>query len=888
MTYELLLALFLALSPYLEPSPNSSGKPIYQLDHAEAVTLARGTCRNLLASPAVTLFDVPVGQFIDEMIGSVPVEQVGDLFAEDFKPKLAKLGLDYDQAIDFYLSICHPQPSEAHLAADARILAALHTLQQTRQEILEYLSKHPLGNPRQRSQFRLGNGELVYDSAQSGGNWLALKQIPLKLQQALIAVEDKQFYQHKGIDIHSLIRAANKSLEGNYQGGSTITQQLVKNLYYYQRPKEDQTQSNPRLRRKLGELIIARELEEKWGKRAILEAYFNSVNFGRGAKGAAVAAQLLFDRPLAKLNLAELATLAAMPKRPGALPYKEHFEELKARQHYVLEQMLLEGYISKRDLETHRLIRYPFIDQRTTQSHSLSPYHHYIGNAQQDPWLAYYQQDYSVEATLALHPGIQRLVEQALVEGLLRYEKRFKGRVPASGVPEVQGAVVVMDNHSGDVLALQGGTPQVMQNGQLLANEYDRASREFRQPGSTMKPFTYLMALEHGLTPNEQIPDYSIELPLLSAFDKPWQLGNYSGHEGGSHSLRYGLERSRNLMTAWLLEMARVGGYFYDDPYSSNPAQALDAVRRISLEFGIYCSDQEIKEGRCPSPMTGPRRHYPFILGAQETSLLRMVTAYARIANGGKPIRPQFIKGFQLTTEGDERRRQAVENPLNHNAQHRSLSVDPRSLFQLKTLMTGVTQRGTAARLARFGDRVAGKTGTTDNYRDAWFIGFTQSVTIGVWVGYIDQRSLGAGATGSEVALPIFETIVDNLLAGKAQQEHLAQFPAYDQHASLLQDPPPGLVTLAVDPRSGCVETEVKAQSQVEYFKEENQYLMDGYGCNMGFAYFPSLASDLYPADDLNSLGDPFEFRFPEPTSSDPWKKRTDGHFGSSSWILGE
>ncbi|MBF0257193.1 MAG: penicillin-binding protein, partial [Gammaproteobacteria bacterium] len=393
------------------------------LDADKAVVVARATCRTLLASPAVTLFDVPLGQFVDEMIGSVPPEEVGAIFAEDFQPKLAKLGLDYDQAIAFYLSICHPEPSAAHLASKERIDLALQTLNQTRQDILQHLGKHPFGSSRFRSVFRLADGEVVFDSNVDGeGRWLALEKIPQRLQQALIAVEDKQFYAHKGIDINSLIRAANKSLEGNYQGGSTITQQLVKNLYYYQQQEANKAKENPRLRRKLGELIIARELEQTWGKKAILEAYFNTINFGRGAKGVAAAAELPYGRPLEQLGLTEFATLAAMPKRPGALVYKENFTELQQRQHYVLEQMQQEGFIKPREAQSHRLQSYPFVDQRAGQR-ELSPYRHYIRNALKDKWFDYYRQDFGVEVTLALHPRLQTLAQQALLQGLSNYEK---------------------------------------------------------------------------------------------------------------------------------------------------------------------------------------------------------------------------------------------------------------------------------------------------------------------------------------------------------------------------------------------------------------------------------------------------------------------------------
>lgn len=883
MTYELLLALLLALSPYLGKEATPSGKPVHELSPAEAVGQARSTCRAMLQSPEVTLFGVPLGQFIDEMIGSVPLDQVASIFAEDFKPKLARLGLDYDEAIRFYLSICHKPPSDAHQPEGARLLAALELLRQTRDEILSFLKQHPPGKRpssdgnRFRTVFRLANGEVLYDSEHpANAPWIPLADIPPLLQKALIAVEDKQFYQHRGIDITSLVRAAGKSIEGDYQGGSTITQQLIKNLYYYTRKDADEDKENPRLRRKLGELISARELELAWGKQAVLEAYFNTVNFGRGARGVGAAAELLYGKPLAKLNLMEIATLAAMPKRPGALAYRKHFKQLQERQEYVLKQMSQEGHIQQKEIAPNLLKEFPF-QANSPEKRTLSPYHHYLRTAQKDPWYLNYQNYYAIDATLSLHPGLQELAQNALLQGLLNYERAFTGRPSPEGVPTVQGAVVIMDNHSGDVLALQGGSPFVFQHGVVVPNEFDRATREYRQPGSTMKPFTYLMALESGLSPNTMVPDYGLHLPLLSEYGVPWQVSNYEGEQGGTHSMRFGLEHSRNLMTAWLLELSPLSG---DDYFSSNAGRALDAVRKLSVEFGIYCSDNEEREGQCPKPLAKPLRHYPFILGAQETSLLRMVTAYARIANGGKVVHPQFIKHFLLAPEGDEQRAVPVSNPLNLDAHLRTIPVDPRSLFQIKSMLAGVTQRGTAARLARFGDRVAGKTGTSDNYRDAWFIGFTSSVTVGVWVGYVDQRSLGPKAAGSRVALPIFESIISAILDGSAQRPYQQHFPAYDQHGPLLSPVPHGLVAMAIDPRSGCVQEELTTNSLVEHFKEEYSYLQAGQSC---LSSYPTSAEDAeQPMDNPVELTDG-----PLP-SAPPNSRRNNGHFGSSSWIMGE
>lgn len=897
MTFELLLALLLALSPYIDQGKSLLEQPVAEVSSQEVLAEARHSCRTLLESPAITLMGVPLGQFVDEMIGAVKPEEVGGIFAEDFKPKLTKLGLDYDKAIDFYLAICHREPMASHLPAEANILQSIELLHSTRTEILEFLSKVPLGsrpgskdNP-YRTLFRLADGRQIYDSQDLINNpWVTLDKIPKALQQALIATEDKLFYRHKGIDIGSLVRAASKSMEGQFQGGSTITQQLIKNLYYYSQDPKSGPQTNPRIRRKLGELIIAREMEKLWGKDAILEAYFNNINFGRGAKGVAAASQMLFGKSLDQLDLGQIATLAAIPKRPGVLTRKDHFEELRERQLYVLKQMQQEGYIKASDAERYQLRAYPFIEPKSSGL-ELVPYLHFIQAAQRDPWYLQYRKEYGVDATLTLHPGIQALAEDALVQGLLNYERRFRGRASVDGIPEVQGAVVIMDHHSGAVLALQGGSPRVRFKGQVLPNEFDRASREYRQPGSTIKPLVYLMALENGLLPTTQIPDQPIELPLLNETDKPWSIKNYDGAGGsGEHSLRFGLEHSRNLMTAWLLELAPVTGSFF----ASFAGKALDEVRRLGQSFGAYCSDQEVQQRTCPVGMMAPRRHYPFILGAQETSLLRMVTAYARIANGGKPVLPKFIRDFRLMAAGDPERLSISTNPLNQNLGQLPLAGDARSIFQLKTLLMGVTQRGTAARLARFGDRVAGKTGTSNKYKDAWFVGFTSSLTIGAWVGYVDQRGLGSGATGGQVALPIVERILDGIINDKeGSRLQLAQFPAYRDHHSLYNDRPDGLVAKAVNLASGCIQDEPKGNSIVEYFKQENATAMLNNTCGSATDAYASgdYPDSLFSDGDIagaETMGNAYEFATPSKSSSNnSWRTKEDGHFGSSSWIMG-
>lgn len=895
MTFELLLALLLTLSPYMGMGTSILDRPVEEVSNRELVQEARRSCRTLLESPAITLMGVPLGQFVDEMIGAVKPEEVGGIFAEDFKPKLTKLGLDYNKAIDFYLAICHREPMDSHLADEASIHRSLELLHATRAEILEFLVKVPLGsrpgskdNP-YRTLFRLADGRQVYDSQDLiNSPWLTLDRIPKALQQAIIATEDKTFYQHKGIDITSLIRAASKSMEGQFQGGSTITQQLIKNLYYYSQDPKAGPDDNPRIRRKLGELIIAREMEKAWGKDAILEAYFNNINFGRGAKGVAAASQMLFGKPLDALDLGQIATLAAIPKRPGVLTRRDHFEELKERQRYVLKQMQQEGYIKAPDIELYELKAYPFIEIKGSDL-GLVPYLHFMQAAQRDPWYLDYRRDFAVDATLTLHPGFQALAEESLVKGLLDYERRFRGRTSPDGIPEVQGAVVIMDHRTGDVLALQGGSPRVRFRGQVLPNQFDRASREYRQPGSTIKPLVYLMALNNGLLPTTQVPDQPIELPLLEENDRPWSIKNYEGSGGfGEHSLRFGLEHSRNLMTAWLLELSPVSGGFY----TAYAGKALDEVRRLGQTFGAYCTDEEVQYKRCPNHMSAPRRHYPFILGAQETSLLRMVTAYSRIANGGRPVEPRFIKDFRLMAKGDPERLTLGANPLNQNLAQLPLAADARSIFQLKTLLMGVTQRGTAARLARFGDRVAGKTGTSNKYKDAWFIGFTSALTIGAWVGYVDQRSLGSGATGGQIALPIVERILDGIF-NDASSLKLAQFPGYSDHHSLYNDRPEGLVAKAVNPSNGCILDEPKGNATVEYFKQEQASNMDYFRCGSSLDNYANndYPDSLFGDGDIagaESMGSAYEFSTSTKTpGNNAWRSKEDGHFGSSSWIMG-
>jgi penicillin-binding protein 1A len=673
--------------------------------------------------------------------------------------------------------------------------------------------------------------------------WVSLRDVPDHVQKAFVTAEDKRFYQHKGIDERGLIRAfiTNLAEPGRPQGGSTITQQVVKNLVV----GDDVTYE-----RKMREMIVASRMESLLSKAEILELYLNSIYLGRGAWGIELAARNFFGKSAKELTLAQGAQLAGLAKGPNFFNPERHPDRARERLAYVLGRMQADGVITAADAkraETELLMvvayepvrrdsGFYFVDQIPREAKI-------IGLEGLTP------ETYTVHSTI--RPELQRAAETALQDGLARYEAmtgraRFQGpetnlaeavkrieaeRVPGKPAwqqalettrlplydvhwspaivvpgrkgeglragltdgrvlplavggavrkglaaydvvyvrlsqgknaraelrirPVVQGAVVVLDNTSGAILAVAGGFSYPL-------SQLNRATQSQRQPGSTFKPFTYLAALHKGLQPNTMVRDQEITLPPINASvlgspssiiadpfargqDKDyWSPKNYGGGSSGVITLRRALENSKNLVTANLLE----GGIENTAP------QSLQRVCDLALEAQLYKDCMP---------------YYPFILGAQPARLVDLAAFYAAIANEGARPPPHVIESVE----------QNGRTVYRHNGALAWLgSGDRVAFYQLKSILQGVVARGTANGIKQLAPYVAGKTGTSDDSNDALFVGFSNEVTVAVWVGYDNadgkRRTLGGGATGGKVAVPIFEPVMQAVWQHYAPRTPLA------------------------------------------------------------------------------------------------------------------
>jgi penicillin-binding protein 1A len=669
--------------------------------------------------------------------------------------------------------------------------------------------------------------------------WVALADIPEQVRRAFIAAEDKRFHEHRGVDERGLIRAFIGNLAGSRrpQGGSTLTQQVVKNLLV----GEDLTYE-----RKIREIIVASRLEQTLSKDEILELYLNFVYLGRGAWGIEMAARSYFGKTAKELTLDEGALLAGLTKGPNHYSPDRHPGRAQERLAYVLSRMQEDGvivpdYVGRKLPALPSLVAYEkprrdfgfhFVDQIVREAKAAAGIEAITSNY------------YTVRSTII--PQLQRAVEQTLQEGLSRYERNagrvsFKsaeaslanairrldaqrktsdkrppwqqalanawlplydvhwtpavvvekpagkrgetwrvgladGRIlPLSidnGIaqrklalydvvfvrvaggktgtaaraelrvrPVVQGTVVVLENKSGRILAMSGGFSYPL-------SQLNRATQAQRQPGSAIKPLSYLAALGKGLQPNTFVMDEAITLPPVGGGRREqdyWTPKNYDGGGGGTLTLRKALENSRNLATVRLLD----GGI------EKKPEASLNRLCSLAAELKIYRECE---------------RYYPFVLGAQPVRPIDLAAFYATIANEGVRPDPHVID----TVEHDGR------TIYRHDPKSAVTvaSVDRVAFYQLKSILQGVLARGTARSLAGIAPFVAGKTGTSDDENDAWFVGFTNDVTVAVWVGYDNaggkRRTLGGGATGGHTAVPIFEPIMQAVWAHAAPKTALA------------------------------------------------------------------------------------------------------------------
>ncbi len=655
-------------------------------------------------------------------------------------------------------------------------------------------------------------------------HWVPLSEIPEAVQKAFVAAEDKRFFQHKGDDERSVIRAFITSMgSSKRQGGSTITQQVVKNLL---------VGDNISYERKIREVIVAARVEKTLSKQEILEVYLNAIYLGRGSWGVEMAARSYFGKSAKQLTLTEAAFLAGLVKGPNYYNPDRHRGRAQERYAYVLSRLQEDGAIT--DVQMKAALAEPFTVAGYTKPRRTTGFHAVDQLVREARSVAGIESltTSSFEVRSTINPSLQRAAELALQDGLARYEQNtgratFQGpetnlaeaikkidtdpkadkskpswqqalmkvRMPLYDVhwtpaiviekknqaaikvglqdgrtanlntssstarrnlmlhdvvyvtvteaknkqiarvdlrlrPTVQGAVVMLENSTGRILAMVGGFSYPL-------SQLNRASQSRRQPGSALKPLTYLAALSAGLQPNTLIEDAPITLPPIgdtryAAPEDWWTPKNYGGETTGPMTLRRALENSKNLVTARLLD----GGIANSAP------ESLDHVCRLAQEAQLY--------QQC-------ERFYPFVLGAQPVRPLDLAGFYAAVANEGARPTPHLIDSI----EQDGRAVYTAANKPTYLG-----SADRASVYQLRTFLQGVLARGTARAIAQYSPFLAGKTGTSDEENDAWFVGFSNDVTIAVWVGYDNRRgkrTLGPGQTGGNVSLPIFTSIMQTV-----------------------------------------------------------------------------------------------------------------------------
>lgn len=624
---------------------------------------------------------------------------------------------------------------------------------------------------------------------------LPLGKVPLKLKQAVLAVEDSRFYEHHGLSPRAIARAMlmNTLARRKAQGGSTITQQLARVLFLT--PEKSFT-------RKIKEALLAVEIEKHYPKDKILEMYFNQVYFGHGAYGVEAAAQTYFKKSVGDLNLAEAAMLAGLPSAPNRFSPIVDQARARRRREHVLNRMAEMKFVGRAEAETAN--RTPFDETVFTRTRTVAPYFvEHVRQMLEETYGAYALYNSGLKIHTTLNLKMQRAAEEALVGGLRDLDKlrgyrpqrnrdaemararigpytprvgeilpgtilkikgkslevqlgRYRGEIPMESMewtkianlpqafregesilvqvlsvddrrkvvtlvleqaPELEGALVAIVPQTGSIKAMIGGYD-------FERSKFNRAVQARRQPGSAFKPFVYATAFDRGLTPSTIIEDSPITFHFrVGEKVVEWSPENYDRKFRGPMTLRRALENSINVVTVKLIE--RVG---------------VDPVIRMAHQMGI---ESEL------------RREVALALGVSEVTPLELVSAYGVVANGGVRGEPYAIR--KVTDNQGRILEEHVIEPQE--------AMRPETAYVLTNVMKGVIERGTGARARVLGRPLAGKTGTSSEASDVWFVGFTPSLVAGVWVGYDVKRSLGSAETGGRLALPLWITFMEKVLA---------------------------------------------------------------------------------------------------------------------------
>ncbi len=566
-----------------------------------------------------------------------------------------------------------------------------------------------------------------------------LASLPRHVGQAFVAVEDKRFYQHDGVDLVGVAAAIkDAATSGDVRGASTITQLLVGNMHPEIIDRRDRS-----LGRKLREQQAARDMEKRYSKAQILEAFLNQIPFGRGLHGIELAARHYFGKPAAELTVAEAASLAAMPKSPVQYDPIRNPARNKERRDLVIALMREQGYLTAAQAAAAQ--RTPL---RTAPDFGVveAPWVVDVVRVQAERAGVPVQQGGFVVRT-TIDPTVQRAAVRALVEGIAEMESRpgwrhGPCRAAARGPREcLEGAVVALDPWTGDVRALVGGRD-------YGASSFNRAVDGNRQPGSTFKPFVYATAVGAGLTANAAVADTALQVALPEG--RTYSPSNADGTFDGELTMREALARSRNPVA---VELAlRVG---------------LDSVRSVARRAGL-------RSAIAPFPSSA--------LGASVVQPLNFVVAYAPFANGGMAVEPRFIDRIEDRAGKVVHAARAVPP---------TPALDPRVAFVVRDMMRDAVERGTgtaARRAVPAAIPLAGKTGTSNDNADVWFVGMTPDLVAGAWLGFDTPKMITPGAAGGTLAAPI----VGRLLGAAASTRGAAAWA-----------PPAGLVSVELDRDSG-------------------------------------------------------------------------------------
>ncbi len=573
---------------------------------------------------------------------------------------------------------------------------------------------------------------------------VTLDDIPYFLKAGLVATEDRNFYRHSGIDLKGILRALIRDIQARQfvEGASTITQQLAKTLFLT---------SSKTLPRKIKEAILAFQIERRYTKNEILALYLNQIYLGSGAYGVESAARIFFDKSVKHLNLPECALLAAMPKAPSRFSPLVNRELAEKRRNIVLRQMLATGIIQEDEYQN--ALKTPVATAGNKNTASKSPDFVEYAKRELEKNLGPYQLykgGLNIYSTLSYE--MQSAAESAIQKGLADLESRMKTQgVPVSAL---QAALIALQVDSGAILAMVGGKD-------YYESSYNRATMAKRQPGSAFKPIIYALAVENGFSQNQMVLDAPVAFKN-SPSQEPWQPQNFSKTYSGEITFRHALAKSKNIPAVRLIQML-------------GPSAVVQFARTMGISSGL-------------AP------ELSLALGTAEVSLLDLTRSYSVFPNKGSAVKPLSIIAVDDSTG----------RTIWHPKAEKKVVMSEAGAAIVTDMLVAVVQEGTGRKAKKLHRPVAGKTGTTDDFKDALFVGFSPEITVGVWVGQDNSESLGKGETGAKAALPIWTAFMSAVLKDRPYRH----FGIPDSVSQVYMDPRTG--DLTTDDKPGAVKILVR------------------------------------------------------------------------------